>query len=168
VLVVALLVGGGIAAGWDAGSDAPSVIMHYHHQVRYDVHVYSWSRFRLSVSAGSQKTTIHSEPEGTSLVFSGCANFSRTWVFLLHGCQYIEETRRTRLLLSKDTVIIGTVLGQTNKRVPLSLCLKRLLVCRWALEARRDSSRLTEDWVLRLLTSRSRSILCPWQAIKQS
>ena len=92
---------------------------------------YPRSRFRLNVSAGSQKTSIHSEPEGTSLVFSGCANFSRTWVFLLHGCQYIEETRRTRLLLSKDTVTIGTVLGQTNKRVPLSLCLKRLLGGSW-------------------------------------
>jgi hypothetical protein len=60
------------------------------------------------------------------MVFSGCANFSRTLVFLLHRCQYIKETRRTRLLLSKDTVTIGTVLGQTNKRVLLSLCLKRL------------------------------------------
>jgi hypothetical protein len=35
------------------------------------------------------------------------------------------KTRRTRLLLLKDTVSIGSVLGQTNKRVLLSLCLRR-------------------------------------------
>jgi hypothetical protein len=37
-----------------------------------------------------------------------------------------KETRRTRLLLKKDTVFIGTVLGQTNNRGLLPLFLKRL------------------------------------------
>lgn len=41
---------------------------------------------------------------------------------------YIEETRWTRLLLLKDSVTIGTVLGQTNKWGLLLLCLKRSLI----------------------------------------
>ena len=46
-------------------------------------------------------------PKGLPLVFwdsKGCNNFSRTLVFLLHSCHYIEETLRTRLLLSEDNV----------------------------------------------------------------